>query len=118
MDGNEEKDMKKEIVKSFNKLPNDIPTTFRTDIIKIDAGNKHTCAIKEIPPPTPTPDIGTLGCWGNNLSGQSDIPSSFAEVSVIALGSNHTCAISPRMLACWGNNQFGQTTVPIAFRKA
>ena len=87
-------------------------------MIKIDSGSFHSCAIKEISPPTSTPNIGTLNCWGDNHFGQSDIPSSFNIVVVIDLADYHTCAISPRMLACWGNNQFGQTTVPVAFRRA
>ena len=100
---------------SYRSILNIIPTSHQKDIVNIDSGFSHSCAISQ---PILTAETGTLGCWGDNKFGQSDIPSSFDKVSMIALGAHHTCAISPRMLACWGLNVKGQTTVPIAFRKA
>ena len=69
--------MKKEL-KMFKIAPilleEYIHESFRTQIIKIDSGRQHTCAVKEISPPTSTPTTGTLGCWGANHHGQSDYP--------------------------------------------
>lgn len=106
-----------EIINSFGELStlNVISPSHRTDIINIDSGFSHSCAISQ---PIVSDETGTLGCWCGNKFGQSDIPSSFRQVSMISLGAYHTCAISSRMLVCWGNNIIGQTTVPIAFRKA
>ena len=97
-----------------------IPTIFKTNILKIDSGKRHSCVIKEFTETFKQPQkaSGNLGCWGSNHSGESDIPSSFAVVSHMALGVFHTCALSPRLMACWGNNSYGQTTVPKAFRRA
>jgi alpha-tubulin suppressor-like RCC1 family protein len=83
----------------------------------IAAGSDHTCAL--------TTD-GAVRCWGNNSVQQlgdlyvsSDripawvsglaIPPVAAELSPLAAGGNHTCAVAPGGGAqCWGSNDDGE----------
>jgi len=90
----------------------------------VATGTQHTCAI-----------AGTrLRCWGSNDQGQlgraagasssltpvdvDGLPTGVA-VSLVAAGSNHTCAVmADGRLFCWGDNQSGQVgpggaTVPV-----
>jgi alpha-tubulin suppressor-like RCC1 family protein len=82
-----------------------------------DLGGNHTCALTA---------LGGVRCWGSALDGQlgygntnnigdGETPQSAGDVNVggpsvaIALGQNHSCAISSTgALRCWGNNAFGQ----------
>jgi alpha-tubulin suppressor-like RCC1 family protein len=62
---------------------------------------------------------GTVACWGHNISGQlgdnsttdrlapTAIPN-LANVSAIAAGRAHTCAVSFGVVQCWGANEAGQ----------
>jgi alpha-tubulin suppressor-like RCC1 family protein len=92
------------------------------NIIAIDAGTYHTCAVT---------NISGVECWGNNTSGQlgnsvmtqSSIPVSVqglnAPIQQVATGSAHTCALTDAGgVLCWGSNSAGQlgngTTTPSA----
>ena len=80
----------------------------------IAAGLLHTCAISE----------ERVSCWGSNEFGQLGNgseggkrlapvavkrgTSEFAEVTALAAGWNHTCAVSSGSAYCWGSNEYGQ----------
>ncbi len=82
------------------------------DLVNVEAGTAHACAVSE---------GGHLFCWGDNGSGSLGIGSSSVqvhepvevrgidEVTGIALGYLHTCAIrAGHEVWCWGNNDQGQ----------
>jgi len=82
------------------------------DLVDVEAGTAHACALAR---------AGHLFCWGDNSSGSLGIGSSsgqvhepvevrgIGEVTGIALGYLHTCAIrAGREVWCWGNNDEGQ----------
>lgn len=64
----------------------------------IQVGGKHACGID---------DSGFVVCKGNNDTGQLNVPSDVAnEYRALALGENHSCAITRenRTVICWGGN--------------
>ncbi len=67
----------------------------------IDAGTNHTCAL--------TTD--GVKCWGDNTSGQSEVPE-LRQPTAIAAGNAHTCSLTMDGVKCWGDNSFGQLNVP------
>jgi alpha-tubulin suppressor-like RCC1 family protein len=90
-----------------------------TSVTDIAAGGDHTCAIK----------AGEVYCWGDNLFGQlgdgttiarskpvkvSDNGAEFvnSNVTAIAAGFLHTCAIKAESVYCWGNNDHGELHLP------
>lgn len=95
------------------------PVTRLDDAIAISAGSAHTCALRR---------NGTAACWGNNSAGQlgtgdklqANSPSTVVaagdetfetileNVSAIASGGNHSCAIVGGAVQCWGNGSSGQ----------
>jgi hypothetical protein len=85
---------------------------------KIAAGEAHTCAIAG------APSQGELYCWGANESRQvsrdviSDVyavPLRVAsDVTAVALGRAHTCAIVSGEVLCWGANGQGQAPAAAA----
>jgi alpha-tubulin suppressor-like RCC1 family protein len=94
-------------------------TGLQSDVIAIDAGTHHTCAVKT---------SGEAYCWGQMGSASQvfDLGSLPAKITdqqkhysilAMAVGYHHTCvgiqtSIStfnyPAALKCWGNNQYGQ----------
>lgn len=89
-----------------------------TNVVQVVAGSGHTCAVT---------DSGGVQCWGHNFLGQlGDGMASFSkalpvavngldrEVSAIAVGLWHTCALIDDTLRgggrvhCWGRNLDGQ----------
>lgn len=91
---------------------------FSSGVTSVAAGYLHTCVIRN----------GAVYCWGINSSGELGkgvIDSSkysgpqptlnlTAEVSQLAVGYNHSCAIKAGALYCWGNNangKLGDTTI-------
>ena len=91
-------------------------TTLNTDdaaIVSLAAGDNHTCAL--------LPASGLPVCWGANASGQlgngtttdSSTPVLISNltnnVSALAAGSAHTCALlDDGTIECWGDNTHGQ----------
>lgn len=90
-----------------------------TDVVSLSSGvsaiaarQNHTCAIVD----------GGAKCWGANFSGQLgsgntspsqapvDVSGLLAgsNVTAIAAGAEHTCAIVAGAVKCWGSNQYGQ----------
>jgi alpha-tubulin suppressor-like RCC1 family protein/V8-like Glu-specific endopeptidase len=83
------------------------------NVIAIEAGYRHTCAIKS---------DNTAHCWGDNVWGQlgngtttqsnKPVPvSALTNVFRISAGYGHTCATygtAGDRAACWGFNAFGQ----------
>jgi alpha-tubulin suppressor-like RCC1 family protein len=85
-----------------------------TGVVQIAGGDTHTCALL---------NTGAVHCWGDNTSGQlgddifcspgcplpSLVKGLTANVSAIASGANHSCALlNTGVVKCWGSNEFGQ----------
>jgi len=88
------------------------PTKVLTDTVSIAMGESHACALLA---------DGQVMCWGNNDYGQLGDGTTEAksqpveavvgltEVSAIAAGDGHSCAIrSGGRVLCWGRNDAGQ----------
>ena len=81
------------------------------DVLSVHSGSRHTCAIIT---------AGRVMCWGDNRAGQlglspSDRPvmaptlvPGLAQVTSLALGAEHTCALQGDQVLCWGANDYGQ----------
>lgn len=85
-----------------------------TGVTAITAGSNHTCAITS----------GQVWCWGANGYGQlgnrsttdrqaavravKNDGSALTNVTAIAAGSYHTCALTNGRVWCWGSNASGQ----------
>jgi alpha-tubulin suppressor-like RCC1 family protein len=90
---------------------------FDSGVSLVGAGVAHTCAVHQ----------GALKCWGDNSAGQTGdvmsagtsqgahLPSTVFEgqVSALAAGGRHTCAVHQGALKCWGENRWGQLGVSI-----
>jgi hypothetical protein len=76
------------------------PLTPELNLIQIDAGLWHSCAIES---------SGSLQCWGDDSMGQIPPPSgTFTQVSA---GYYHTCAIdNGGSIQCWGEDFGGQSS--------
>jgi len=83
-----------------------------SDVMSIAAGRAHACAMLE---------DSTVHCWGRGTEGQlgrnstasSSTPARVlgvpsAEVSAIAAGTAHSCAVAAGTLYCWGNTADGR----------
>jgi alpha-tubulin suppressor-like RCC1 family protein len=80
-------------------------------VTAIALGAEHTCALTA---------GGTMGCWGANYSGQlgdgtnvnRNAPVGVSrlggDVTAIAAGAEHTCAVVDGGVKCWGSNASGQ----------
>ncbi len=98
-----------------NGLPNSSLTapsaSIVTGITAVAAGESHSCAVVN----------GGLQCWGSNSIGQlgtgatggnSTTPAQIippsSQVTAVAVGDAHTCAVVNGGLQCWGSDQRGQ----------
>lgn len=56
---------------------------------------------------------GAVRCWGDNFSGQLDVPSDLGLAKAVATGGWHTCAVvsATRTVRCWGTSN-SQSDVP------
>lgn len=66
-------------------------------------GKAHGCSLDAA--------IDGVRCWGDNRSGQTQVPP-LAAATFIAAGGDTTCAISSGIVQCWGDNSHGQRDVP------
>jgi len=82
------------------------------DAAEISAGYGHVCARK---------NDGSVACWGagtskqlgqGETSGNSNAPAAVAGltgVTHVAVGGNHSCAVTAEGVKCWGQNGYGQS---------
>ena len=78
------------------------------NVVSVAAGAYHTIALLA---------DGSVACWGDNDSGQCDVPSGIGtpenRVEAVATGGRHTVALlADGSVACWGENSYGQCDVP------
>jgi hypothetical protein len=71
-------------------------------ITQLSAGGKHAAALNSF--------LG-LTMWGSNTYGQCNVPAG-VRITAIALGGEHSVAITGGAVRCWGRNTFGQCNVP------
>jgi alpha-tubulin suppressor-like RCC1 family protein len=115
-------------------VPNNFAPASDSGISKVASGLQHSCALRS----------GELSCWGLNkhgqigngeagvIDGQTDTLTGskytvrvalqpyrvfVRDVTDVALGYEHTCAIRNEELFCWGSNDYGQLGLPTALGK-
>ncbi len=76
-------------------------TTDCVEVNRVALGNFHSCA---------TSELGNVACWGQNGQVVPTAVSGISNVSAIAGGGGHTCAIvgSSDAVYCWGMGTSGQ----------
>ena len=68
----------------------------------VAAGGEHVCGRRT---------DHTVVCWGNNASGQVDVPE--GEFRAVAAGGSHSCGLDiDGAIVCWGEDDSGQREVP------
>jgi alpha-tubulin suppressor-like RCC1 family protein len=100
------------LAEAADDRPADFVSTTTAETLASDAGGRHACAILA---------NRTIGCWGQNTSGQLGAgsgpsntprivdPISDADPIGISAGASHTCAVfADGTIECWGENADGQ----------
>jgi PKD repeat protein len=79
-------------------------TTIPTNLPVVSAGGSFACALRP---------AGTISCWGDNSSGQLNVPPGLTGVKKVSAGGSHTCALkSDGTVLCWGADYNGQIDIP------
>lgn len=74
------------------------------DFLDVSAGWRHTLGLRV---------DGTVGAWGANDHGQTEVPEGLAGVSAVSAGDLHSIALrDDGHVVAWGNDEFGQGSVP------
>ena len=82
-------------------------------VTAITIGETHSCALT---------GVGRAACWGNNVHGElglgvtsgsrvaipAEVSGLEGDITAIAVGGRHTCALTTTGTACWGSNDHGQ----------
>lgn len=73
-------------------------------VVAVAAGENHALAIDR---------SGRVGAWGDNSSGQTDVPDELGGVIAVAAGDGFSLALrDDGTVAAWGSNELGETNVP------
>ena len=73
-------------------------------VVAVAAGENHALAIDR---------FGRVGAWGDNSSGQTDVPDELGGVIAVAAGDGFSLALrDDGTVAAWGSNELGETNVP------
>ncbi|MCL5098994.1 MAG: hypothetical protein M1608_15960 [Candidatus Omnitrophica bacterium] len=57
--------------------------------------------------------VSSVVAWGDNRTGQTNVPSDLTNAVAIAAGENHSLALkSDGMIVAWGTNDYGQLQIP------
>ncbi|HEY6877107.1 MAG TPA: SRPBCC family protein [Polyangiales bacterium] len=78
-------------------------------IKQLALGRAHGCSLDAA--------ISGVLCWGDNTSGQTDVPW-LLKPTFVAAGGDVSCAIASGRVKCWGDNKHRQRVVPRSLRKA
>lgn len=100
----DECDIGREIV-GWGNISHGLPSIpLGIDFVAISGGGYHNLALRR---------DGSVVAWGENGSGQTDVPAGLDDVMAIAAGGDHSLALrQDGSLVAWGDNSSGQTTVP------
>jgi len=81
----------------------DIHQDFISGIADVSVGSTHVCAIKVIEAET-----YKLGCWGNDIYGQSSIPARLEwNIRSVIASDSSTCGVLLNFyLSCWGRDTY------------
>jgi uncharacterized repeat protein (TIGR02543 family)/uncharacterized repeat protein (TIGR01451 family) len=72
--------------------------------IPFAAGGSHSLALES---------GGTVAAWGDNSSGQCNVPAGLSGVKAVAGGGSHSLALrGDGTVAAWGSNGLGQSSLP------
>ena len=75
-----------------------------TNVVAVAGGAWHSLALKS---------DGTVVAWGDNESGQTNVPQGLSNVMAIAAGNFHSVALkNDGRVVSWGDIGEGQTNVP------
>jgi YD repeat-containing protein len=99
-------------LRTWVPLTNLLVTNWVTDLVIPDTANFPERFYRLQSPPQP---VRRVIAWGNNTSGQTNVPSGLSNVVAIASAANggHCLALNgDGTVVAWGNNSFGQTNVP------
>lgn len=79
------------------------------DIVSVSVGVNHACAVQA---------NGTLVCFGQNDSGQLNIPADLGAVASVSAGYWHTCVLlRSGSVRCFGDNGEQQCAVPVGLKQ-
>jgi hypothetical protein len=76
------------------------------DVAAIASGTFHNLALAS---------NGTVTAWGNNYSGQTNVPAGLSNIIAIAAAGSHSLALrNDGTVVGWGGNMYSQTNFPVS----